>query len=74
MPVKVEVFTMGTQGRKNKVGYLLLSLLGAQPCPSNKIIDVSVYLIYYYHIIIIINAKVYMDLCLLTLQGVYSTN
>lgn len=32
---------MGTQGRKDKVGYLLLSLLGAQPCPSNKINDVS---------------------------------
>ncbi|KAG6453017.1 uncharacterized protein LOC115445376 [Manduca sexta] len=41
VPVKVEVFTMGSQGRKDKVGYLLLSLLGAQPCPSNKIIDVK---------------------------------
>ncbi|KAL0870439.1 hypothetical protein ABMA27_005436 [Loxostege sticticalis] len=41
VPVKVEVYTMGTQGRKDKVGYLLLSLLGAQPCPSNKINDVK---------------------------------
>ncbi|XP_075979432.1 centrosomal protein of 120 kDa-like [Anticarsia gemmatalis] len=41
VPVKVEVHTMGTQGRKDKVGYLLLSLLGAQPCPSNKIVDVK---------------------------------
>lgn len=41
MPIKIEVFTMGTQGRKDKVGYLLLSLLGAQPCPTNKIIEVS---------------------------------
>ncbi|CAD0202133.1 unnamed protein product [Chrysodeixis includens] len=41
VPVKVEVHTMGTQGRKDKVGYLLLSLLGAQPCPSNKIVEVK---------------------------------
>ncbi|CAB3244056.1 unnamed protein product [Arctia plantaginis] len=41
VPVKIEVFTMGTQGRKDKIGYLLLSLLGAQPCPSNKIVDVK---------------------------------
>lgn len=41
VPVKVEVFTTCTQGRKDKVGYLLLSLLSAQPCPSNKIVDVS---------------------------------
>lgn len=41
VPVKVEVFTMATQGRKDKIGYLLLSLLGAQPCPSNKIVDVK---------------------------------
>lgn len=41
MPVKVEVYTTGTQGRKDKVGYMLLSLLGAQPCPSNKVVDVS---------------------------------
>ncbi|XP_061719670.1 centrosomal protein of 120 kDa-like [Cydia pomonella] len=40
VPIKVEVFTMGTQGRKDKVGYLLLSLLGAQPCPASKIVDV----------------------------------
>ncbi|XP_072938365.1 uncharacterized protein [Epargyreus clarus] len=40
VPVKVEVYTTGTQGRKDKVGYLLLSLLGAQPCPANKIVDV----------------------------------
>ncbi|XP_047029333.1 centrosomal protein of 120 kDa-like [Helicoverpa zea] len=41
VPVKVEVHTMGTQGRKDKVGYLLLSLLGAQPCPSHKNIEVK---------------------------------
>ncbi|XP_059047867.1 centrosomal protein of 120 kDa-like isoform X2 [Achroia grisella] len=41
VPVKVEVYTMGTQGRKDKVGYLLLSLLSAQPCPSNKVIDIK---------------------------------
>ncbi|KAJ8714464.1 hypothetical protein PYW07_002689 [Mythimna separata] len=41
VPVKVEVFTTSTQGRKDKVGYLLLSLLGAQPCPSNKIVEVK---------------------------------
>ncbi|CAH2049489.1 unnamed protein product, partial [Iphiclides podalirius] len=41
VPIKVEVFTMGSQGRKDKIGYILLSLLGAQPCPSNKIIDVK---------------------------------
>ncbi|XP_028041102.1 uncharacterized protein LOC114251104 [Bombyx mandarina] len=41
VPVKVEVFTTCTQGRKDKVGYLLLSLLSAQPCPSNKIVDVK---------------------------------
>ncbi|XP_026741217.1 centrosomal protein of 120 kDa-like [Trichoplusia ni] len=41
VPVKVEVHTMATQGRKDKVGYLLLSLLGAQPCPSNKIVEVK---------------------------------
>ncbi|KAI5651559.1 hypothetical protein NE865_00803 [Phthorimaea operculella] len=41
VPIKVEVHTVGTQGRKDKVGYLLLSLLGAQPCPSNKIVDVK---------------------------------
>ncbi|XP_060804395.1 uncharacterized protein LOC106129089 [Amyelois transitella] len=41
VPVKVEVFSLGTQGKKDKIGYLLLSLLGAQPCPSNKIVDVK---------------------------------
>ncbi|KAF9405969.1 hypothetical protein HW555_013495, partial [Spodoptera exigua] len=41
VPVKVEVFTTSTQGRKDKVGYLLLSLLGAQPCPSNKIVEIK---------------------------------
>ena len=41
VPVKIEVFTTATQGRKDKIGYLLLSLLGAQPCPSNKVVDVS---------------------------------
>ncbi|CAG4935003.1 unnamed protein product [Colias eurytheme] len=41
VPVKVEVFTTGSQGRKDKVGYLLLSLLGAQPCPANKFVDVK---------------------------------
>ncbi|XP_052758470.1 centrosomal protein of 120 kDa-like isoform X2 [Galleria mellonella] len=41
VPVKVEVYTTSTQGRKDKVGYLLLSLLGAQPCPSNKVIDIK---------------------------------
>ncbi|KAM3961686.1 centrosomal protein of 120 kDa [Aphomia sociella] len=41
VPVKVEVYSMATQGRKDKIGYLLLSLLGAQPCPSNKIIDIK---------------------------------
>ncbi|CAH2982236.1 unnamed protein product [Chilo suppressalis] len=39
VPVKVEVYATGTQGRKDKLGYLLLSLLSAQPCPSNKIND-----------------------------------
>lgn len=41
VPVKIEVFTLGTQGHKDKVGYLLLSLLGAQPCPSDKFVDVK---------------------------------
>ncbi|KAJ8718377.1 hypothetical protein PYW08_002614 [Mythimna loreyi] len=41
VPVKVEVYTTSTQGRKDKVGYLLLSLLGAQPCPSNKIVEIK---------------------------------
>ncbi|XP_045450158.1 centrosomal protein of 120 kDa-like [Melitaea cinxia] len=41
VPVKIEVYTTATQGRKDKVGYLLLSLLGAQPCPSNKIVDLK---------------------------------
>ncbi|XP_038222168.1 uncharacterized protein LOC119839800 [Zerene cesonia] len=41
VPVKVEVYTTGSQGRKDKVGYLLLSLLGAQPCPANKFVDVK---------------------------------
>lgn len=41
VPVKVEVFSTSTQGRKDKVGYLLLSLLGAQPCPSNKVVEVK---------------------------------
>ncbi|XP_049871375.1 centrosomal protein of 120 kDa isoform X2 [Pectinophora gossypiella] len=41
VPIKVEVFSVGTQGRKDKVGYFLLSLLGAQPCPSNKVVDVK---------------------------------
>lgn len=41
VPIKVEVHTLGTQGRKDKVGYFLLSLLGAVPSPSNKIVDVS---------------------------------
>ncbi|KPJ15798.1 Centrosomal protein of 120 kDa [Papilio machaon] len=39
VPIKVEVFTTSTQGRKDKIGYILLSLLGAQPCPSNKFVD-----------------------------------
>ncbi|XP_073960070.1 centrosomal protein of 120 kDa-like isoform X2 [Choristoneura fumiferana] len=39
VPIKVEVHTVATQGRKDKVGYLLLSLLGAQPCPATKIVD-----------------------------------
>ncbi|VVC98698.1 unnamed protein product [Leptidea sinapis] len=39
VPVKVEVYTTSTQGQKDKVGYLLLSLLGAQPCPANKFVD-----------------------------------
>ncbi|GBP97240.1 Centrosomal protein of 120 kDa [Eumeta japonica] len=39
VPVKVEVFSTSSQGRKDKVGYLLLSLLGAQPCPSSKIFN-----------------------------------
>ncbi|CAG9790841.1 unnamed protein product, partial [Diatraea saccharalis] len=41
VPVKVEVYTTGTQSRKDKLGYLLLSLLSAQPCPSNKINDIK---------------------------------
>ncbi|XP_045541913.1 centrosomal protein of 120 kDa-like [Papilio machaon] len=41
VPIKVEVFTTSTQGRKDKIGYILLSLLGAQPCPSNKFVDVK---------------------------------
>nr|XP_026493089.1 centrosomal protein of 120 kDa-like [Vanessa tameamea] len=41
VPVKIEVYTTSTQGRKDKVGYLLLSLLGAQPCPNNKVIDIK---------------------------------
>ncbi|KAJ0175229.1 hypothetical protein K1T71_009370 [Dendrolimus kikuchii] len=41
VPVKIEVYTLGTQGHKDKVGYLLLSLLGAQPCPSNKFVDIK---------------------------------
>ncbi|XP_053612049.1 uncharacterized protein LOC128676125 [Plodia interpunctella] len=41
VPVKIEVFSVGTQGKKDKIGYLLLSLLGAQPCPSNKLVDVK---------------------------------
>ncbi|CAH0725018.1 unnamed protein product, partial [Brenthis ino] len=41
VPVKIEAYTTGTQGRKDKIGYLLLSLLGAQPCPSNKIVDIK---------------------------------
>lgn len=40
MPVKIEVYTTSTRGKKDKVGYLLLSLLGAQPCPASKIVDV----------------------------------
>ncbi|XP_068622564.1 centrosomal protein of 120 kDa-like [Battus philenor] len=41
VPIKIEVFTTNTQGRKDKVGYILLSLLGAQPCPSNRMVDVK---------------------------------
>ncbi|XP_045776047.1 centrosomal protein of 120 kDa-like isoform X2 [Maniola jurtina] len=41
VPVKIEVYMTGTQERKVKVGYLLLSLLGAQPCPSNKVVDLK---------------------------------
>ncbi|XP_039758639.1 centrosomal protein of 120 kDa-like isoform X2 [Pararge aegeria] len=41
VPVKIEVYMTGTQERKIKVGYLLLSLLGAQPCPSNKVVDIK---------------------------------
>ncbi|CAH2087114.1 unnamed protein product [Euphydryas editha] len=41
VPVKIEVYTTATQGIKDKVGYLLLSLLGAQPCPSNKVVDIK---------------------------------
>ncbi|CAH4022855.1 unnamed protein product [Pieris brassicae] len=41
VPVKVEVYSTGSQGRKDKIGYLLLSLLGAQPCPSNKLVNVK---------------------------------
>ncbi|XP_026325931.1 centrosomal protein of 120 kDa isoform X2 [Hyposmocoma kahamanoa] len=41
VPIKVEVHTLGTQGRKDKVGYFLLSLLGAVPSPSNKIVDLK---------------------------------
>ncbi|CAG9117023.1 unnamed protein product [Plutella xylostella] len=41
VPVKVEVFTLATQGRKDKVGYLLLSLLAARPRPSNKVVEIK---------------------------------
>ncbi|OWR52569.1 putative coiled-coil domain containing 100 [Danaus plexippus plexippus] len=41
VPVKIEVYTTSTQGKKDKVGYLLLSLLGAQPCPTNKMVEVK---------------------------------
>ncbi|XP_050349904.1 centrosomal protein of 120 kDa-like [Nymphalis io] len=41
VPVKIEVYTTSTQGRKDKIGYLLLSLLGAQPCPNNKVVDIK---------------------------------
>ncbi|XP_052742323.1 centrosomal protein of 120 kDa [Bicyclus anynana] len=41
VPVKIEVYMTGTQERKIKIGYLLLSLLSAQPCPSNKVVDIK---------------------------------
>ncbi|KAL4710954.1 hypothetical protein ACJJTC_017919 [Scirpophaga incertulas] len=41
VPVKVEVYALGSQGRRDRVGYLLLSLLGAQPCPANRANDVK---------------------------------
>ncbi|XP_041980943.1 centrosomal protein of 120 kDa-like [Aricia agestis] len=41
VPVKVEVFTHHTEGKKEKVGYLLLSLLGAQPCPASRNVDIK---------------------------------